>query len=105
MTSAQEQRVPLYVEASPPAARVTEERPSVGARPFRAPAVPALPDSLALSRALRPLMRKVSSRSRRILDETATAERYADRRLWLPVFKGRPERWLELALVIDTSPH
>ncbi len=103
-----EQRVPLYVEASPsvtaPATETNEERPSVGARPFRAPAVPALPDSLGLSRALRPLMRRVPSRSRRILDETATAERYADQGLWLPVFKGRPERWLELALVIDASP-
>ncbi len=100
----EEQRVPIYVEPSPPATPATEERPGVGARPFRAPAVPALPDSLALSRALRPLMRKVPSRSRRILDETATAERYADWRLWLPVFKGQPERWLELALVIDASP-
>ncbi len=105
---AEEQRVPLYVEASPsvtaPATETNEERPSIGARPFRAPAVPALPDSLGLSRALRPLMRRVPSRSRHILDETATAERYADRGLWLPVFKGRPERWLELALVIDASP-
>ncbi|MFO1434617.1 MAG: formylglycine-generating enzyme family protein [Candidatus Competibacteraceae bacterium] len=105
---AEEQRIPICVEASPtaatPATAADEEKPSVGARPFRAPAVPALSDSLGLNRALRPLMRRVPSRSRHILDETATAERYADRGLWLPIFKGRPERWLELALVIDASP-
>jgi hypothetical protein len=49
-------------------------------------------------------MHNIPSRSRRLLDETATAERFADRRLWLPVFRGRPERWLELALVVDASP-
>jgi len=98
-----ETQLPLYAESATPTPPPVDQ-PLTGARPFRTPAVPALPDSLALSRALRPLIRKIPSRGRRILDETATAERYADRKVWLPVFKGRPERWLELALVMDGSP-
>jgi len=35
----------------------------IGSRPVRTPAVPMLPDKLSLGRALRPLMRRVSSRN------------------------------------------
>ena len=98
-----EQRLPLFAETAPTPA-LTADKTTMGARPLRTPAAPALPEALALSRALRPLLRKVPSRSRFILDEAATAERYADRKLWLPIFKGQPERWLELALVVEDSP-
>ena len=99
----EELRLPLFAESVPAPAPAADET-TTGAQPLRTPAAPALPEALALSRALRPLLRKVPSRSRAVIDETATAERYADRKLWLPVFKGQPERWLELALVVEDSP-
>ncbi len=77
--------------------------PTEGARatPFRAPAVPMLPEALRLDRALRPLKRRVPSRVQVTLDEDATVQRIAEQALWLPVFRPSPERWLELALVVD----
>ncbi|MCB1766768.1 MAG: SUMF1/EgtB/PvdO family nonheme iron enzyme, partial [Candidatus Competibacteraceae bacterium] len=98
-----EQRLPVFAETAPVSA-LTADGITMGARSLRAPAAPALPEALALSRALRPLLRKVPSRSHFMLDESATAERYADQKLWLPIFKGQPERWLELALVVEDSP-
>lgn len=76
---------------------------TLAARPFRAPAAPFLPEALALGRALRPLHVKVASRQRQVLDEEATVHCIAEQRLWQPVLKGAPERWFELALVIDQS--
>ncbi len=46
--------------------------------PFAAPTVPALPNTLAIERALRPLMRRVPSRTHVVLDEKATVQRIAD---------------------------
>ncbi|MCP4697418.1 MAG: hypothetical protein GY862_11280 [Gammaproteobacteria bacterium] len=71
------------------------------ARPFHAPAVPMLPESLDLGRALRLLHQKVRSRTRYRLDEEATAERIAEQGVWEPVLIGKPERKLELAFIID----
>jgi len=71
----------------------------LAAQPFRAPAVPLLPNALNLGRALRPLHRKQPSRTRRIMDEEATVQSIAEQRLWQPVLMGAPERWFELALV------
>ena len=73
----------------------------LAARPFRAPAVPLLPNALKLGRALRPLHRKRPSRTRRVLDEEATVQRIAEQRLWQPVLVGAPERWFDLTLVLD----
>ena len=95
--------VPFYADAAA-TPTVQDGKTAAGARPFRTPAAAALSDALALSRALRPLMRKIPSRSRQVLDETATAEHYAERSLFVPSFRGQPERWLELALVVDSSP-
>ncbi len=72
----------------------------------------ALPGSLALGRALRPLIRYRSSRFLERLDEEATAERSAesrtssarDNRLVVPVFRPEREQLFDLALVIDDSP-
>jgi tetratricopeptide (TPR) repeat protein len=66
----------------------------------------SLPDRLNLIRALRPLKRYVTSRriGDVVLDEAATAERAVQDELWLPVTKPRRERWLDLTVVVDTSP-
>ena len=69
--------------------------------PIKVPAAQALRNKLAIARALRPLKRRVPSKSEFVLDETATAERIAEEKLLLPVMRHAPERWLELALVID----
>jgi tetratricopeptide (TPR) repeat protein len=69
----------------------------------RSPGVPALPGTLALARALRPLYRRMPSRTAEVLDEDATVRQAADADLWVPVSRPAPDRWLELALVVDDS--
>ena len=72
--------------------------------PFKAPAAPGLRDKLALGRSLRPLMRKVPSRTKKILDAEETVTQFAQNRTLIPKFKPEPERWLDLALVVEKSP-
>ncbi|GAB4351475.1 MAG: hypothetical protein Fur0042_19770 [Cyanophyceae cyanobacterium] len=72
--------------------------------PFRAPAAPALRNIRQLEKALRPLARKVPSRTAQVLDEVATVEQVADRDWWLPVMRPALERWLDVALVVEESP-
>jgi tetratricopeptide (TPR) repeat protein len=69
----------------------------------RSPAIPALSRTLPLARALRPLRRNALSRTEEQLDEEATADLVADTRIWVPVIRPAPERWLDLALVVDDS--
>lgn len=70
----------------------------------RLPGVPALPDPLALARALRPLRRTRRSIHSFGLDEEATAMRIAETGLLVPVMRPAPARWLDLALVVDNGP-
>ncbi|MCX4739299.1 caspase, EACC1-associated type [Streptomyces antibioticus] len=65
------------------------------------PGARALGPTLPLGRALRPLKRRVPSRRHSELDEVATADLQADTRTPQVVLRGRPERWLRLALIID----
>ncbi|WP_141582125.1 FxSxx-COOH system tetratricopeptide repeat protein [Actinomadura sp. WMMA1423] len=67
----------------------------------RAPATPAIPHALSLARALRPLRGRFSSRTVENLVEEATAQRIAETGIWEPVMEPAPERWLDLALVVD----
>ncbi|EIP98807.1 response regulator with CheY-like receiver, AAA-type ATPase, and DNA-binding domains [Opitutaceae bacterium TAV1] len=76
--------------------------PATHSLPLRVPSGRALPEPIALVRALRPLTRRVPSRIRQHLAEAATAERVADTGLWQPVLAPERARWLELALVLDT---
>jgi tetratricopeptide (TPR) repeat protein len=77
----------------------------------RSPAAVALPHTLDLLRALRPLKRRVPSPRELLLDEDATATWIADlatrthggSRI-LPVLRPAADRWLNLALVLDTGP-
>ncbi len=68
-----------------------------------APAIPAIREAVAVTRALRPLRARVKSRTFGIVDEAATAEQIADTGLWVPKLLPDPERWLDLVLIIDTS--
>ncbi|MEU9370727.1 WD40 repeat domain-containing protein [Streptomyces avermitilis] len=87
-----------------PAPIRTADETSPRAVAVRVPDAPALSGELQLLRALRPLKRRVPSRHRVQLDETATAERSAEERLFLPATRPEPDRWLSLALVMEASP-
>jgi formylglycine-generating enzyme required for sulfatase activity len=71
--------------------------------PIKAPAAPALRIRLDLARALRPLRKKVPAVGQMEVDEDATIERIADQRIWSPVLKPAPERWLDVALVVEDT--
>jgi tetratricopeptide (TPR) repeat protein len=90
----------LYPHASPSTATAVG---GAGSLPFRSPAAVALPGARGIARALRPLMRRVPSRSSTTLDERATANHIAHEGIRLPVLRPTPTRWLDAALIIDTS--
>ncbi|MGB3511488.1 MAG: SAV_2336 N-terminal domain-related protein [Microcoleaceae cyanobacterium] len=70
---------------------------------FKTPNPPSLRQPLTLARALKPLMRRIPAGTNFVLDETATIERIANTKLWLPVLKPTLEPWLDLELVVDES--
>ncbi|MBD2770828.1 formylglycine-generating enzyme family protein [Iningainema tapete] len=63
----------------------------------------SLRQPLKLARALRPLMQKIFSGTKVVIDEQATAQRTAENRICIPVFKPALEPWFDLALVVDES--
>ena len=73
------------------------------ALPIRIPDSPALSKTLLLSRSLRPLMRKVKSSRRSMLDEEATIVQIVDQDIWSPVMQPMTERWLDVAIVVEES--
>ncbi|NET14640.1 MAG: HEAT repeat domain-containing protein [Okeania sp. SIO1H6] len=85
------------------AAEVYLPKTSTTGTTIKIPAAPALRNTLALARAIRPLMRKISSSTEKILDEPTTVRRIVDEKIWLPILKPAPQKWLELALVIEES--
>lgn len=70
---------------------------------FKTPNAPSLRQPLTLARALKPLMRRIPAGTNFVLDETATIERIANTKLWLPVLRPTLEPWLDLELVVDES--
>ncbi len=85
----------------PPGRTAPGQRPATAAR---SPTVPALPNTLALARALRPFRRKVMSKWEVRLQEEPTAQASAEAGAWFPVYHPAPDRWLDLAVVIDEAP-
>ncbi|MCY7391295.1 MAG: formylglycine-generating enzyme family protein, partial [Leptolyngbyaceae cyanobacterium CAN_BIN12] len=67
------------------------------------PEAVALRNRQEIARSLRPLMRKVPSKLRQAIDEEATVIQIAETQTWSPVVKPEPERWLELAIVIEVT--
>ncbi|GAB3835683.1 SAV_2336 N-terminal domain-related protein [Dactylosporangium cerinum] len=97
---------PVSVEPSVPVhARANVAPPSgiVAATAIAAPAAYALRHQLSIARALRPIARTVPSRSVFTLDEAATADQIADRRVWTPVLRPVRERGMRLVLFVDSS--
>ena len=79
--------------------------PPVGqGRPLRLPDMRELRRPLDFQRALRPLLRTVNTGPELLLDEETTVRDSADARAVVPALVRSPERWLDLALVIDTGP-
>jgi formylglycine-generating enzyme required for sulfatase activity len=95
-----EPRVALHPYARPQYSP-TPRTGGAKATPFRTPSVPMLPEALQLGRALKPIKRRVPSRVQVMLDEADTVQRIAEQMLWVPVFRPKPERWLDVALVVD----
>lgn len=70
--------------------------------PIKIPKPPDLQNQLDIARSLRPLKRKkVPSSDKSIIDEEATTESIAEQGIWMPVLKPAPERWLDVALVVE----
>jgi hypothetical protein len=88
-TASSQPSVPAYLPSSSPE-RLQEKTVSQGI-PFKAPAAPGLRNSLALARALRPLMRKVPSQTKTVLDEEETVTQIAEKGIWTPVLNQHPK--------------
>jgi kumamolisin len=85
---------PLYQQAEPSGNSLT-------ASAIALPAAPALRRPLALGRALRPFKRRVPSDQDLQVDIDRTVETSATARRLVLEFTGKPERWLDVALVVD----
>ena len=70
---------------------------------MRVPDAPSLREPLTLAQALKPLMFRVESGRKTVLDEIVTVERTAAVGICIPILKAEPEPWLDVALVVDES--
>jgi formylglycine-generating enzyme required for sulfatase activity len=99
-----EPKVSVYTPP-PPTESPAAKQPGLGSGlPLQVPAANALRSQLDLARALRPLMQKIPSPTQRSLDEAATAVQIAEQGIWSPVLVRAPERWFDLAIVVEDSP-
>jgi nucleoside phosphorylase/tetratricopeptide (TPR) repeat protein len=92
--------IPDTAGLTPLNARRTGNRTDLG---LRVPGLKALGSDLAFSRALRPLKRNVPSTRATELDEEATAAAQAEARVPQVILRPQAERWLRLALIIDSA--
>ena len=94
------------VPAAPPKVNIAAPTPEVGILPPQTLPIwltdPAmLTDSLAIIRALTPLLRKMTTGIGKRLDESATVENIARTQLCLPILKPEQESWFDIILVVD----
>ena len=80
-----------------------ENSATMRAIPVRVPATEALPNKQGVNAALRPLKRRFPSRRTKVLDVTATVEQIANGGPAIAILKAAPERWFEVALILDES--
>ena len=89
---------------TPAAAPSTLRRESGPQAAVRLPVAAALPQARQLARSLRPLRRRVPSTAKDlVIDVERTVKRASEEGIWLPVFRPRAERWLDVAIVVDRS--
>jgi hypothetical protein len=96
---------PLPLQVTP-RANIIAPTPQVGVLPPQVLPVwladpPMLTDSLAVIRALKPLLQKVATGTGKRLDEPATVNNIARTRLWLPILEPAREPWFDVILVVD----
>ena len=72
--------------------------------PVQVPKARSLPRPLEMARSLRPFKRPWPNGRRMELDLEATTREYARTRQLVPAFRLAPERWFDVALLIDESP-
>ncbi len=77
--------------------------PSPTTLPIALPTGPGLPRKPRLTRALRPLRRRIPSPTERILDEQATAESWPDDPAQTLRLRPAPERWLDVSVIVEVS--
>ncbi len=78
-----------------------ELKAAMASLPIRLNVPRLLPGDLSLLAALRPLMEKAPDAIRSVLDEEATAQRSADARIPLPVYRPRSEPRFSVTLLVD----
>jgi hypothetical protein len=71
-------------------------------KPVKLQDTPSLRNSLAIARALRPLLRRVISKIPS-LDEEATIQRITKSGIYLPVLRPSLESWLDVMMIVDKS--
>jgi formylglycine-generating enzyme required for sulfatase activity len=98
-----EEKAPIVIPPKPSSDESSSSRGLGAGIPLQVAAANALRSRLDLARALRPLMRKVPSPTQFVLDVESTAIRYAEQLFWSPVLVPAPERWLDLAIVVEVS--
>ncbi|MDJ0712759.1 MAG: SAV_2336 N-terminal domain-related protein [Prochloraceae cyanobacterium] len=94
-TQDKEPSTPLYANTTP--------TPDGKTLPLKYTDPPSLRDPLELVKALRPLMRRVESGRKTILDEVETVKRTVEESICIPILKSETEPWLDLALVVDDN--
>ncbi|MBE9142966.1 SAV_2336 N-terminal domain-related protein [Planktothrix mougeotii] len=83
--------------------RNQQQTPKTSGLVLKVPDASSLREPLILARAFKPLMRRVASGQKWVLDEVATTEQIAEKGIWIPVLRPTLEPWLDLELVIDES--
>ncbi|MFC9682728.1 SAV_2336 N-terminal domain-related protein [Streptomyces sp. NPDC056948] len=96
-----EQPTTAFPEPQTQQPTVTPRADETRAIPLRVPEAKALADELRMGRVLRPLKQSRPSTSRYDVDEEATVHALAETGLPDVVLRPAPERWLDLALVVD----
>ncbi|AUX42484.1 uncharacterized protein SOCE26_039170 [Sorangium cellulosum] len=100
--------VAVHHAAERPAAAEPSSGPTRAGVSFRSPTAAALAGAREMAKAIRPLRRRVPSRTRLVLDEAATADRMAEALLGgftsaAVALRPALERWLDIALVVDEA--
>ena len=63
----------------------------------------ALPGSMEIGRALRPMKQQRRTPRRRVFDPEATVDLFCDTGVLVPVLRAASERWFDVAVVVDSS--
>lgn len=87
----------------PQAANNRDNKLGISGVPIKTPAATPLSGALEIARALRPLQRRVPSRTFFTLDEQETAQQSAEQRALVPILRPERTRWLAVDLVVDLS--